>query len=335
MNEFFGISVVIPTYQRCTSVIRTLQALARQTIASTEYEVIVSIDGSVDGTQELVSRFEAPYRLRALWQPNQGRASARNAGIRLSTGDLIIFLDDDMEPTPGFVLAHRDAHPPGSRRGVVGAAPIPFDASAPPMVHYRRSGMDARLQRLAGQGYKLGFRDVYTSNLSVRRDVILEVGGFDEAFKLYGNEDYELALRLLKAGVEFVYSSQAMAYQGYDKDFPALARDSMARGHTAVLFAQKHPEVASTLRLGTYHQASPKWRLVRALLLVVSRILPWSPACAIAFMKWLERRRPPRLHHYYNLALDYFFWVGAQAALRQRSGTGRASSAALRTGVTR
>jgi len=203
------------------------------------------------------------------------------------------------------------------------------------MVHYRRSGMDARLQRLAGQGYKLGFRDVYTSNLSVRRDVILEVGGFDEAFKVYGNEDYELALRLLKAGVEFVYSSQAMAYQGYDKDFPALARDCVARGHTAVLFAQKHPEVASTLRLGTYHQASPKWRLVRALLLVVSRILPWSPACAIAFMKWLERRRPPRLYHYYTLALDYFFWVGAQAALRQRSGTRRASSAALRTRVIR
>src|SRR5262249_16389666 len=154
--------------------------------------------------------------------------------------------------------------------------------------------------------------------------------------------DYELALRLLKAGVEFVYSSQAMAYQGYDKDFPALARDCVARGHTAVLFAQKHPEVASTLRLGTSHQATPHRRLVRPLLLVVRRVvvvvrrvLPWSPACAIAFMKWLERRRPPRLHHYYNLALDYFFWVGAQAALRQRSGTGRASSAALRTGVTR
>jgi peptidoglycan/xylan/chitin deacetylase (PgdA/CDA1 family) len=121
------------------------------------------------------------------------------------------------------------------------------------------------------------------------------------------------------------------------KDFPALARDSMARGHTAALFAQKHPDVASNLKLGTYGQASPKWRLVRSLLLGVSRALPWSPACAIAFMKWLERRRPPRLDHYYTLALDYFFWVGARVALRQRqrSGTGRASSAALRTGVTR
>jgi hypothetical protein len=161
--------------------------------------------------------------------------------------------------------------------------------------------------------------------------------GRSGASRIGGHEDYELALRLLKAGVHLSYSPQAVAYQVYDKDFPALARDSMARGHTAVLFAQKHPDVASNLKLGTYGQASPKWRLVRSLLLGVSRALPWSPACAIAFMKWLERRRPPRLYHYYTLALDYLFWVGARAALRQRqrSGTGRASSAALRTGVTR
>jgi GT2 family glycosyltransferase len=312
------VSVVVPTFQRCASVQRTLEALARQTIAPTEFEVIVSIDGSDDGTKELLRDFQAPYRLRAIWQPNQGRATARNAGIRLAAGSLIVFLDDDMEPVPGFLLAHRDAHSPRSRLGVVGAAPIPFDSSSPPIVHYRRSGMSARLERLAQPGYKLGFRDVYSSNFSIPRDVILEVGGFDEAFKLYGHEDYELALRLLEAGVEFVYSPQAMAYQGYDKDFAALARDSVARGHTAVLFAGKHPDVASTLKLSTYNQGARKWRRLRSLLLGASRVFPWSPACLILFMRWLERRRPRRLNDYYTLALDYFFWVGARAALRQQ-----------------
>ncbi len=318
MTEPVRISVVVPTYQRCASVRRTLEALARQTMATTEYEVIVAIDGSDDGTKEMIDRFRAPYRLSAIWQPNQGRAAARNAGSRLAEGHLIVFLDDDMEPAPGFLLAHRDAHPPGSRRAVVGPVPIPDDPSSPPVVDYRRSGMNALLDRLAQPGYQLGFRDVYTGNLSLPRDVLREVGAFDATFKLYGHEDYEIALRLVKAGVELGYSSQAVAYQCYDKDFPALARDCVARGHTAVLFTRKHPDVASSLKLASYREGPRKWRLVRSVMLWLSRWLPSFPDWVIRVMTWLERRRPRRLHDHYTLAIDYFFWLGARSALRER-----------------
>jgi GT2 family glycosyltransferase len=318
MTRDVRISVVVPTYQRCASVRRTLEALARQTLPASEYEVIVPIDGSDDGTKEMIERLRTPHRLSTIWQPNQGRAAARNAGLRLAKGNLIVFLDDDMEPVPDFLQAHFDAHPPGSRRAVVGPVPILPDSSSPPIVHYRRSGIDALLDRLAQPGYKLGFRDVYTGNLSLSREVLREVGGLDETFKLYGNEDYELALRLMKVGVELAYIPQAVAYQRYDKDFAALARDSIDRGHTAVMFARKHPDVASGLKLTTYHEGSRKWRLVRSLMLWLSRWLPRFPDWLIGCMHWLEQRRPRRLHHYYTLALDYFFWVGAKSALRER-----------------
>ena len=317
MTELVRISVVIPTYQRCASVRRTLEALAGQTMAATEYEVIVPIDGSDDGTKEMIERFQAPYRLRAVWHPNQGRAAARNAGIRIAQGHLVVFLDDDMEPVPEFLLAHRDAHPPGSRRAVVGPVPILADASSPPLVHFRRSGMSAHLNRLAQPGYTLGFRDVYSGNLSLPLDVLREVGGFDETFKLYGHEDYELALRLVKAGVELGYSPRALAYQSYDKDFAALARDCLARGHTAVLFARKHPDAASSPKLAAYRTGSPVWRLIRSVMLLLSRCLPRFPDWMIGWMTWLERRQPPRLHTYYRLALDYFFWLGAKSSLRE------------------
>ena len=317
MTELVRISVVIPTYQRCASVRRTLEALARQTMAASEYEVIVPIDGSDDGTKEMIERFQAPYRLSALWQPNQGRAAARNAGIRIAQGHLVVFLDDDMEPVADFLLAHCDAHPPGSRRAVVGPVPILADAASPPIVHYRRGGMKTHLDRLAQPEYKLGFRDVYSGNLSLPRDVLREVGGFDETFKLYGHEDYELALRLVKAGVELGYSPQAMAHQHYDKDFAALARDCMARGHTAVLFARKHPDVASSPKLAAFHAGSRAWRLVRSLMLWLSRSSPRFTDWLIGSVTWLERREPRRLHAYYRVALDYFFWVGASSALRE------------------
>src|SRR5581483_5725622 len=277
MTDAFAISVVIPTYQRCVSLRRSLEALARQSLPPSDYEVIVPIDGSTDGTQEMIERFRAAYRLRSVWQPNQGRAAARNAGVRLAEGRLIVFLDDDMEPVPGFLRAHQAAHPPGSRRAVVGPVPIADDRSAPPVVQYRRAGIEAHLNRLAQPGYRLGFRDVYTGNLSLRRDVLQEVGGLDESFRLYGHEDYELALRLMKAGVELAYCPQAVAHQHYDKDLAGLARDCVARGHTAVLFARKHPEIAASLKLATYGEGSRKWRLTRALMLGISGWIPSFP----------------------------------------------------------
>ena len=321
MTGAVGISVVIPTYQRCASLRRTLEALARQTIAPTEYEVIVAIDGSDDGTKEMVAGFDAPYRLASVWQPNRGRAAARNAGIRVARGDLVVFLDDDMEPVPGFLLAHREAHPPGSRRAVVGPAPILAEASSPPIVHYRASGMRAHQDQLAQPGYRLGFRDVYTGNLSLARSVLLEVGGFDETFRLYGHEDYELGLRLLKAGVELGYRADATAHQRYDKDFAALARDCIARGRTAVLFARKHPEVAPSLRLAAYDAGPKVSRVVRALMLWLTDRWPGFPDRVARATTRLEQRKPPRLYSYYTFVLDYFFWAGARAALRESAET--------------
>lgn len=322
MTGHIRVSVVIPTYQRCASVQRALEALGHQTMAATEYEVIVAVDGSDDGTTEMIERFQAPYRLSTLWQPNRGRAAARNAGIRVACGEVIVFLDDDMEPAPGCLLAHADAHPPGSRRAVIGPVPIPVDASSPPIVHYRSEGMESHLSRLAEPGHRLGFRDMYSGNLSLRRDLLHEVGGFDETFTLYGHEDYELALRLVNAGVELGYSPQAIALQYYEKDFAAFARDCLARGHTAVLFARKHPDTTSSPQLAGYHTGSPGWRLVRSGMLALSTWWPRFPEWVIAAMTRLEQRRPRRLPGLYRRSLDYFFWVGAQSALRAPSRPG-------------
>jgi glycosyltransferase involved in cell wall biosynthesis len=68
------VSLIIPTYRRRTAVQMLLQGLARQTLSPDEYEVIVSIHGSQDGTREMVSQFPAPYKLRYMWHPNHGIA---------------------------------------------------------------------------------------------------------------------------------------------------------------------------------------------------------------------------------------------------------------------
>ena len=104
------VSVVIPTYQRRALLELALRAHARQEMAAGQYEVVVSVDGSDDGTREMLAAFEAPYSLVWWWHPNVGRASARNLGIARARGELIVLLDDDMEPTPVFLRAHAAEH---------------------------------------------------------------------------------------------------------------------------------------------------------------------------------------------------------------------------------
>ena len=333
-----SISVVIPTYQRCASVRRVLSALSHQTLASDTYEVIVVVDGSQDGTLEMVQQSlqqdtaqdPLPYTCQAIWQTNRGRAAACNTGIRAASGDLLVLLDDDMEPAPHFLAGHLHAHPqPVSEKwdtsqnrsilenglGVLGAVPIRSTLTAPPIVQYIGAKFNAHLGKLAQPGCEIGFRDFYSGNFSILRSIICEVGLFDEKFTIYGNEDGELALRLMAAGVRLVYSPDALATQHYEKTFANLANDYLAIGKTAVLCAQKHPETFRALRLGAYSEESWKWRSVRASLLGLSRLFSGTPDQVIRFIAWLEQRQPPRLHVYYNLALDYFFWLGVRATL--------------------
>jgi len=294
-------------------------ALSRQTLSPDQYEVVVSIDGSQDGTSEMVSHFSAPYALQSFWQPNCGRAAACNAGIRIARGQLLVLLDDDMEPHPTFLEAHLCAHPDGSRLGVVGAAPVPLTRSSPPVVQFVGLKFNSHLEKLAQPRYQFQLRDFYSGNFSIRREILLEVGAFDESFKIYGNEDLELSVRLSKAGVQLVFSSQAQALQHYTKDFAALARDNVVKGRTAVLLASKYPETYQDLKLSMYAQASRKWRFARAGLLYLSRVWTRIPELVILCMTWVEHHRPARFNYCCFLALDYFYWLGARSALRGNS----------------
>ena len=67
------VSVVIPTHQRRELLRRALAALGRQDLPADSFEVIVSIDGSTDGTSEMIETYTAPYTLRSVQGPRRGR----------------------------------------------------------------------------------------------------------------------------------------------------------------------------------------------------------------------------------------------------------------------
>jgi GT2 family glycosyltransferase len=309
------LSVVIPTYQRRASVEQALTALREQTLAPEQYEVIVVIDGSNDGTYEMAASFESSYTLRAILQPNQGRATACNTGIQAARGVIVVLLDDDMDAAPQLLEAHWQANEKALRIGVIGAAPMQYDDTSSPAVAYVGAKFNEHLERLAQPDRPIKVRDFYSGNFSIRRDLLLEVGLFDEGFKIYGNEDVELSMRLAAAGINVVFSPPALAYQRYTKDFAGLARDNIAKGRTSVLLARKHPETIADLKLSTFEQASPRWRLARSLLLAQSRRSPTTVKRVIRAVGRLERLRPLNMRLVIQQTLDFCYWYGVEAEL--------------------
>ena len=308
------ISVVIPTLGRRDSVLRVLAALALQDIPPEEFEVVVSVDGPDNGTVKAVESFQAPFALHVVTGPRRGRAGACNAAIERTTGEVVVILDDDMEPAPGCLRRHRSHHTGDAKVCVMGGVPIRAGGGSPSATRYMSWKFDRHLAKLAQPGHEFALRDFYSGNASLRRDVLVGAGCYDEAYTMYGNEDLELSLRLRAAGVRLVYDGDALAYQHYEKDLRGLVRDTVEKGKTAVLFARSHPDAFDQLQLARYDETWPAWRAVRSVLLGADR--RWSGvAAAVLLGARLVERTPAARPLFYVLLVDYFYWVGVQAEL--------------------
>jgi GT2 family glycosyltransferase len=323
MSDADSISVVIPTHQRRERMLALVRAFDNQRFPATRFEVIVSVDGSTDGTLEALKSVTTSYSLRTLSHPHRGRAAALNAGVRVSSGKLIVLLDDDMEPTPGFLHAHWRAHEARTRLGVMGAVPVAIDDDASPATRYVARKFNGHLENLARPDWPLALTDFYSGNFSIQADLLREVGGFDEDFHLYGNEDLELSFRLSRAGVTLAYDASALARQHNDKTFRQLAEDSVAEGRTAVIFALKHPDAFTYLKLGSYATGPLVLRLVRDRLLRFSRRNSRPPWWLLRLEAMLARVDPPGMTSFYRLSLGYLYWIGVREALQEHRNAGR------------
>lgn len=332
-----SVSVVIPTYRRRESVLRALSALAGQDLPFDDFEVVVSIDGSDDGTAEALASFDAPYALRIVGGPRRGRAVACNAAVAVAAGEVVLILDDDMEPASNCLRNHRRHHPPGSSVCVMGAVPVRLDDAAPPAARFIAWKFETHLAKLSQPQHLFALRDFYSGNTSIRRDVLLHVGPFDEAFTAYGNEDLELSLRLRAANVRLLYDGDALAHQRYEKDLAALARDTFEKGTTAVLLARAYPNSFAELQLARHGDHAPSWRALRTMLLHATRRHGKVAGAVLRMARALEHVPFARRPRFYILVLDYFYWLGAQSALGETPATGHLAqlAAELRHGPIR
>lgn len=114
-----ALSVIIPTYNRKDSLLRALNSVARQTYPAERFEVIVVDDGGSDGTVTIAQQ-PFPFALRYLRQQNQGEIVARNLGANECNGEILVFLDDDIEINRYYLAALASVHAVHAKAVVLG-----------------------------------------------------------------------------------------------------------------------------------------------------------------------------------------------------------------------
>src|SRR5690349_18438777 len=107
------VSVIVPTYERRDLAVEAVRSLAVQEFDA-PFEVIVVVDGSRDGTAEALNQTIWPFPLRVIEQANQGASRARNRGAAEATGEILLFLDDDMTADPHLLAEHHRSQREGA-----------------------------------------------------------------------------------------------------------------------------------------------------------------------------------------------------------------------------
>lgn len=214
-----SVSVVVAYYDQPVQLQRTLVALQRQDYPGDKVQIIVVDDGSpvaplVPSTVRLLVQADKGFRLSA----------ARNLGASAAQNDVLVFLDADTSPEPGYLRALTrlpgligDAVAVGRRRHA-DLTFVPVDESVELAGPEHELEQPAWLDDAYRQSRNLldadhrSYRFLIGAVLACGREFFAQTGGFDESFTEYGGEDWEWAYRAWLTGAVFAHVPAAVAW---------------------------------------------------------------------------------------------------------------------------
>jgi glycosyltransferase involved in cell wall biosynthesis len=248
-------SVIMPTHQAAAFIERTVQCVLEQTW--TDWELVVVDNGSTDGTEAIVRGFD-DSRVRYHWQEDSGLpANSRNVAIRMAGGDFLAFLDAD------------DWWAPEKLERV--AETLDTDP-ATDLVCHDMDVVDPQGRVLGKRSYSLDERDAYTQLLyrgcflttsatTLRRSRAVEVGLFDEHPDFRTVEDFDLWLKVARAGGRFLLLNETLgAYLVH----PGGALASDVERHYENTWTMLHTHYAPVAAAGSLDVRAALWRRTRS-----------------------------------------------------------------------
>ena len=313
MSAPLTLSVVMPTYDEPERLEAALKSLSQQNYPHEAIQIIVVDDASPHLDAERLYAAIAPLELQLLRnEQNQGRARARNAALRVASGDVVVFLDSDMTVGINFLRAHAQRHQNHAEAVFVGNIRFASEIPSTSLTRY----LEGRGVHRVNEDKPIPFNCFVTGNSSVRRSSLLRVGFFDEDLTAYGGEDLELGYRLHLAGIPLYYAPEALSYHYHLRSLEPLCRLMQTYGSKSIpILLHKHPELDAVLRLDFIRASGFSPRRLAFQLALLSPIhypIRW-------LTRWLVKIYVP------DLFFSYLFWSSRTRGYLQAIALSKAS----------
>ncbi len=206
------ISIITPSFNRADELEYLFQSLNDQTIDPNIFESIISDDGSTDNTEMVVKTWQkkAAFRIKYITQNNQGPGSARNNGMKISKGDLILFIDSDCEAHPDWIQTIVNEYnkfgfdafggPDGAKENFsILQKAIDFSMTS----FLTTGGMRGHSEKMIANFFPR------SHNMGISRNIYETIGGFGN---LRHGQDIEFSNRIKKSGAEVKFIKDALVY---------------------------------------------------------------------------------------------------------------------------
>lgn len=234
------LSVIIPVYNGEHYIKTAVESVIGQ--RGCQFELIIVNDGSTDGTATTLK----PYRhlLRYFYQDNAGVSQARNFGVEQSYGKYIAFLDADDYFLPGKLAAQLAIFHGDPQLGIVHSGWQRVDAHGNLIDEVAPWKTCPTLDLVSWLEHK----PVLPSAMMFRRELLLQVGGFDT--KLAAAEDVDLVLRLAIAGCQSRWLKKCTT--AYRQHGQSAMGDGLAQANCLDIMLDKtfnHPQLPDEARV--------------------------------------------------------------------------------------
>ena len=221
------LSVIIPTWNRAERLELALHSLARQTLPTSNYEIIVLDNGSRDRTRAVIAEFKETFgSIHYIYDESPGLHVGRHRGFRTAKGDILVFVDDDVEAFPTLLssIGERFENP---KVALVGGKCLPKYEGQVSELLSAMWAPNARGERIVGYLSLIDLGDfpkmidpllVFGCNFSIRRSVLLAAGGFhpdglpEQLIRFRGDGETYVSRYIAAKGYNAFYDPNASVY---------------------------------------------------------------------------------------------------------------------------
>lgn len=294
-------TIVIPSFNGLEKLQSTLGSFLNQSVNPIQY--ILILDGSTDGSAAWLKQQNLPKNFEIISQPNAGRAAARNTGARHASGDILIFVDDDIKLPYNFIERHLELqqHYPNSLisgdvvQDLTGKKNSDF-------CHFRRH--QESLWTCHIDKSKI-FHDFHftTANLSINKFLFERLGSFDEL--LNDGEDFLLGMKATQQGIPIRFDPSLVSYHCDYCDLGFFIQRSIQYAESKQKIFLLYPEFT-----GKYAYAHNQPRASTFLVKEVRRFFrfgrSWRKLINSALFKCIPRKARFKLYDYIISSSLYF-----------------------------